>query len=306
MITKKPEKKTNFIRNIHFTNSARDGWELILKSLKPKSRVLLPSYIGVTEREGSGIYDSIVNTKIDHDFYLLNEDLSISISEIEKKIEKEEFSLILLVHYFGFKINDFDEVVDLCKKHKLIIVEDCAHLFNYNNYEISDVGLKSDFVFYSLHKNFPIKEGGMFIQNNLSLKFPDISNITLNKNYSEEIYGFDLNGIVKKRKENFKILEKLLKGNINITPLKTLKKDDIPHDFPIIVKNDLREKLYFWLIENNMSVIALYYKLIPPLLDNKYNKMVAISDSILNLPVHQDVNEKELIELIEKINVFYE
>ena len=72
MITKKPNNQTNFKRKIYFTNSARQAWGLVLKELNPDDKILLPSYIGVTDREGSGIYDPVISNNIKHNFYLLN------------------------------------------------------------------------------------------------------------------------------------------------------------------------------------------------------------------------------------------
>ena len=55
MINKSPKNIDNFKRRVQFTNCARQGWELILMTLDASSKILLPSYIGITEREGSRI-----------------------------------------------------------------------------------------------------------------------------------------------------------------------------------------------------------------------------------------------------------
>ncbi|SNR75939.1 aminotransferase class V-fold PLP-dependent enzyme [Lutibacter flavus] len=306
MISKKAEIIENLSRDIHFTNSAREGWEIILRNLNPNSKILLPSYIGITEREGSGIFDPVVKIGVDYDFYLLNDDLSLSISEIKRQLEKQEYDLILLVHYFGFKLKNVNSIINLCKQYNVITVEDCAHLYNYNLYDFSKVGLNSDFIFYSLHKNFPLNDGGAFIQNNLNLKRPNVSTIKLKSNISFKISKYDSIAIAKKRIENFIYLENLLVGIPCLRSLKKIGSEDIPNSYPIIVENGLREKLYFWLLDNNMTVIALYYRLISPLNKKEFKSMKAISDSILNLPVHQDITKSDLFNLTEKIKEFYE
>jgi len=301
MITKSAKNKRNFLKKAYFTNSAREGWELILRTLEPSSKILLPSYIGITDREGSGIYDPVINVGIEHDFYLLNDDLTISLSEIEKNIKNEDYNLILLVHYFGFKINNIDEIVKLCKKHNIIVVEDCAHLYNYNLINFTDVGTFGDFTFYSLHKFFPFENGGMLIQNN-STAFPlNYSEIKLTHQLSSELIKYDVKAIADKRRKNFNTLNKLI-GNISgIRSLKIMRDGDIPHNYPIIVENGLREKLYFWLMGKNVPLIALYYRLINPLQKEKYLTMQNISNEILNLPIHQDITTEDIIYFVDLI-----
>jgi dTDP-4-amino-4,6-dideoxygalactose transaminase len=301
MIRKTATDPKAYRNEMFFTNSARECWELILKTFKPNSKVLLPSYIGITDREGSGIYDPIKKLGLSHDFYLLKSDLSISIEEIERCLLKNKFDVILLVHYFGFKIQNIKAIVALCKIHSITVVEDCAHIFSYNISSHSDVGTFGDYAFYSLHKIFPLNEGGLLLQNNLKLKKPDNSKIQLNHDYSCKVVMYDLNGIVNKRIENFRFLEALIKNIDGIAPIKKLSDNDIPHNYPIIVANGLREKLYFWLSEREITLIALYYRLIEPITIENFQSMHKLSDSILNLPIHQDINKQDLINLSKLI-----
>lgn len=299
MISNKSNNIKNYSRELHLTNTAREAWSLILRTLDSKAKVLLPSYIGVTDREGSGIYDPIINIKIDHDFYLLNEDLTISLNEIERCLIKEDYAMILLVHYFGFKIQNITAISRLCKQHNVLIVEDCAHLYNYNILNYSDVGTYGDFAFYSLHKFFPFQNGGMFIQNNLEIKIPNFSNIKLTSKLYRQFIKYDAKAIADKRIENFMIMDKLIKNIAGLKPLRKIKQGDIPHNYPIIIENDLREKLYFWLLYRKIPLIALYYRLINPLQNKLYLTMKGISDNILNLPIHQDMNDEEIEHVID-------
>lgn len=304
MITKHPLDKNNFKQNILFTNSAREAWGTILKGLAPSARILLPSYIGVTDREGSGIYDPVINLNVDHDFYLLNEDLGINIEEIKTCLKDRKYDLILLVHYFGFKIQNSEKVIELCHQNNLIVVEDCAHLFNFKLYNYSNVGTKSDYAFYSLHKNFPFDSGGMLVDNNEKLS------IIKSKKHTSEIHelliAYDSKSIADKRIENYNLLKQILADFNDLIPLKGINQGDIPNSFPVLVKDGLREALYFYLIENNIPVIALYYRLIDSLSDARFLSMQKISNSILNLPIHQDIDKNDLFLLVNKIKEFYE
>ncbi|SDH86746.1 MULTISPECIES: DegT/DnrJ/EryC1/StrS family aminotransferase [Winogradskyella] len=298
MISKSAENVKNFQKELYYFNSAREGWNAILESSNLSNKVLLPSYIGVTEREGSGIFDPIINSKVSYDFYDLNNDLSVPLDKITSKLENGEYGLVLLVHYFGFKIKNIEEIVKICKENKIIIVEDCAHLYNYNLYSYSRCGTYGDFVFYSLHKFFPMKKGGMVIKNNENINLL-FSGITLDVNYSSQVIKYDVKAIADKRIENYKYLDKLIKNIEGIKPLMSLALEDIPHNYPITVNNNLREKLYFWMIEKNITLIALYYRLINPISKDKYSNTYYLSNNILNLPIHQDINKVELDNLAE-------
>jgi dTDP-4-amino-4,6-dideoxygalactose transaminase len=299
MILKSPIDNNNFKQDIIFTNSAREGWDIVLRDLKTDAKVLLPSYIGITDREGSGIYDPVLNNKIDHDFYMLKNDLSISITELKKSLEAKEYDLILLVHYFGFRIKNLEEVVKLCKSYNLLVVEDCAHLYNYNMYELSNAGTFGDFVFYSLHKNFPIKNGGLLVQNSHTF---NLKSVHLEQKFNcEKLLSYNANKIAHERIDNYKVLDKLITNISGVLPLKSLGEGDIPHTYPIIVEDNLREKLYFWLIDRDVPLIALYYRLIEPLQKEMFFQMKFISDNILNLPVHQDLKEEDIFYMCQMI-----
>lgn len=297
MLSKKPEITSNFQRDIIVTDSARNAWKIILSKLQPNSRILLPSYIGITDREGSGIYDPVSSLKVEHDFYGLGFDLSIELDKLKLQLEQGKYDLLLVVHYFGFQVENIAEIAKLCKAYGVILVEDCAHLYNINLVSKSRAGLHGDMSFYSLHKNFPIKEGGLLVINNNCL---DIEIVKPSKpDYRDIFLTYDTNAIADKRIENYKYLRELLKEVKGITSFKSLNDGDIPHNYPILVSNKLRERLYFWLIDKNIHLIALYYRLIPQLNNPENTRMIDLSNNILNLPIHQDVEKEELIGLVK-------
>lgn len=299
MLSKKPEKKYNYNKKCFYTNSARQAWGMILQSLPNNSKILLPSYIGVTDREGSGIYDPVTAFEIKHDFYELKSDLSIDIEYLKSKLNQGEYNLILIVHYFGFQVDNIIEIAKICKEYDVVLVEDCAHLFTLNLNYLSNAGNYGDMSFYSLHKNFPLDKGGLLLVNNKSIRLDVQSFSELNN--KEEFLFYDILGIAEKRIENYKYLQKLIENIDGIVSFKNLKKGDIPHNYPILVSNNLREPLYFWLLERGVHLIALYYRLIPPLNVSENNEMIKLSNNILNLPIHQDVDKKELVFMVELI-----
>lgn len=71
---------------------------------------------------------------------------------------------IIAIHYFGFPQN-ISGLQDICRKHKLTLIEDCAHSF-FGEINHSVVGSFGDISIASLWKFFPICHGGFLIINN--------------------------------------------------------------------------------------------------------------------------------------------
>jgi hypothetical protein len=83
MITKKATIKDKFRREWEYTESARDAWSQIIEIYKknnPNGKILLPSYIGWSANEGSGIFDSVVKSGLDFDFYSMGLHLKIKVN----------------------------------------------------------------------------------------------------------------------------------------------------------------------------------------------------------------------------------
>ena len=79
---------------------------------------------------------------------------------IESRIS-EKTKAIMIVHYAGFAC-DMARIVDICKRHKLFLIEDCAHTpgADYNGQPLGTFGDISAFSFFS-NKNLSVGEGGM-------------------------------------------------------------------------------------------------------------------------------------------------
>lgn len=304
MISKAQIDKNNFLRNYFLVDSAREGWELVLSGLKNDEKILLPSYIGITEREGSGIFDPVSKLEIPHHFYSLTDDLEIEMASLFHLIEEGDFSLILIVHYFGFRIANYDKIISFCKSKGLIVVEDCAHLYNFNINFVSNAGELGDYVFYSLHKFFPIEFGGILKINKDLLGCINDNNIPFKKELLKVINQYDVPSIVEKRINNFKYYEKSLLNFSWLKQLKKLNKNDIPHNFPVRVDNGNREKLYFFMLEKGIPLIALYYRLIDPLNTNENINLMNLSCDIINFPVHQDIEKSDIDYIISALEQF--
>ena len=94
--------------------------------------------------------------------------LNIDENLIEKKITKKT-KAILIVHFAGLPCN-MKKILQITKKYKLKLIEDCAHAIEseFENKKTGNFGDTGCFSFYS-NKNITTGEGGMIITNNKNL-----------------------------------------------------------------------------------------------------------------------------------------
>lgn len=90
--------------------------------------------------------------------------MNIDPSKIEEKIT-ERTKAIIPVHFAGYPC-DMDPILEIAKKHNLVVIEDAAHAV-YTQYKGRMVGSISDFTCFSFYatKNLVTGEGGMVTTN---------------------------------------------------------------------------------------------------------------------------------------------
>lgn len=304
MITKSPTDKYIFRQNKYFTNSARIAFSYILKiiNFKEEDTLLIPAYIGYTEREGSGVLDPIEENNISYDFYPILEDMKIDLQRIEELIKKKSIKAILLIHYFGFLHCDIVKLKEICQINNILLIEDCAHTI-YSKFKNIALGDYGDFSFYSTHKVLPVESGGFFKINNKS--YID-SNITIKDN--DKIQPYVLEALLdynneessKKICENYKFMVGRLNKIDGLTVLvPNLPNGIIPMNLAVFITAMKREDFYFKMIEKDIILIALYYRLIDKITKNDFPKSHIISNSIINFPINQDITKNEMIEIVK-------
>jgi dTDP-4-amino-4,6-dideoxygalactose transaminase len=305
MISKEPENRKDFKKSFYFTKSGRVGFSHILKCLfsNSKDKILMPAYIGETDKEGSGVFDPIRDNKVLYEFYSMNRDLSINMEDLRPKVISNKYKSLLVIHYFGFVQNNMEELCSLCKENGVILIEDCAHSFS-SSYKGRNIGEWGDLSFFSIHKIIATKDGGYFRINNNDSGVTELSyeNQNILPDTIEQFIRSDYEKINIIRRLNY---QKYLYGLVDIKgvyPLYPELPDGIvPLNFPIIVENGLREKLYFKLIEKKVITCALYYRLIKEIKKNLYPISYDVSTRILNLPTHQDTSFSDIDEIVIKL-----
>jgi len=96
------------------------------------------------------------------------DDWSIDPNDIEARITPKT-KAVMIVHYAGFAC-DMTYITALCKKHKLFLIEDCAHSpgADFNGQPLGTFGDVSAFSFFG-NKNIAVGEGGMIATANAEL-----------------------------------------------------------------------------------------------------------------------------------------
>ena len=292
MIPRDPTQRFSHLNGMYFFDSARQCWEKALLSLQTR-KVLLPAYIGITDREGSGIFDPVRRNNLEFGFYRFDRQLVIDLEDVHRQLESGDYDTILVVHYFGIYQEEVQRISALAKESGVQVVEDFAHLFNVG---IETAAGCPNPRFYSVHKCLPSASGGI-------LKMP--AHVTGCEGIAkaqdakpETLLDFlttDLSQVARQRRSNFRFLAERLANVDGLKPLRReLGEKDIPHDFPVIIGGGLREKLYFEMKDRGVDVIALYYRLIEEIDRDAHPNSYFVSDNILNLPVHQDLTVDDL------------
>lgn len=284
-ITKQAVKKKSSKRAWFDFDRARDAFRqyLISLNLNETNRIILPNYIGYSEREGSGVLDPIVEAKVNYCFYELDESLHINMKSLEKNILEGDVSLIVIIHYFGYVDPNYKAVIALAHKNGVRVLEDQAHSL-FTDLVGGLTGRECDASIYSLHKMFPVITGGA-----LSFRCGDQQSEL--SNVAKLCLDYDISQIARIRVRNAQFLANKLAGYSSLLSIlrPILDEGVIPQTFPILIKSFDRNRLYQVLNDEGFGVVSLYHTMIKEISSHPHYKTNLVSARILNLPVHQDV-----------------
>lgn len=334
------KKSLPYEGNIFLTDNARTSLGLLLNSLAKNEEIniYVPSLICKSALE-------LISSDVRIIFYNVNHNLSIDIDVIKKYSIKKQ--CILLVHYFGSPIKNFEYVLDFCKRHDILIIEDCAHCFG-GKYKNKYLGTFGDFAIFSLKKFFPIISGGLllikqntvlidettllkkrikylliikkFLKTNSIIKlFPiklkEKNNFKTQQSSSAKLYNMDnlceyifysqnIEIISNKRKNNFLFYLNEFKS-LNINLIQKIENNFCPWTFPVIIKENCKI-LYKMLIASGIS--CEIWDSLPECVISarKFSEVKKFAQSILLLPVHQNMTKRELRFVSRKVREFCE
>jgi len=257
------------------------------------------------------------------------DDYQISINDFKRKINNKTRAVIL-VHLCGIPC-DIEEVIKICKKKNIKIIEDCAQAAGamIKKKKVGSFGFSGCFSLHPLKNLNAIGDGGIITTDNKN--FYDWLIKARNNGHSsrddcafwshnmrlDELHAAFLNiklknyeKVLKKRNLNVKLYKKLLS---NLVDYPKIKKNNfaIYQTFIIKIKYGLRDKLQKYLFSkgfdtkvhyplpvHKMTVYRKNYSNIKlPITEN-------LSKEILTLPAMEYVNKSHIFKLSNAIKSF--
>ncbi|MBQ1628178.1 MAG: DegT/DnrJ/EryC1/StrS family aminotransferase [Treponema sp.] len=258
-----------------------------------------------------------------------DEFFNIDASKIEEKITPKT-KAILIVHLYG-QASNMKPVVDLCKKYKLRLVEDCAqsHGAKFNGQMTGTFGDIGCFSFYPSKNLGAFGDAGAITTNDdeLANKIRVFRNYGSEKRYYNQVVGTNsrldeiqagflrirlthLNELATEKEKICKrYLEELKNPKLKLPSIRP-GATHIWHQF--VIRSEKRNELIKYLDENNIGTIIHYP--IPPHLSEAYGYLglregslpitERYASEVLSIPLYNGMTEEEQAYVIEKLNKF--
>jgi len=308
LIDKSPLLSDTCASREYFYENARQGLYDLLSTMIEHlhiNTILVPGYVGWSPREGSGILDPIsALSALSIRYYKVTKQLDVDLFDLSLQIEqcaRREF-VVLVVNYFGFMPDNAGDVARLVRDRNGWIIEDNAHgLFTFHSSAVS----YGDASIFSLHKMLPFKAGGSLLIMSPYLKGLTFKGYTLSSTiYNPWQYSFK--EISSRRVANYRCLARVIEQNsdgVLFSPLKAvLPVGVVPQSFPITIVRGSRDMAYHRLNDMGYGVVSLYHTLIEPLRNDRFAASLELAKTILNLPVHQDVDSIHYVSMVEELS----
>ena len=258
-----------------------------------------------------------------------DEHFGMNPNRIEELIT-ERTKAILVTHLYGMA-SRMDEIVDICRKHGLKLVEDCAqsHGACFNGKMTGTFGDVGCFSFYPSKNLGAFGDAGAVVVNDESLakEFKIFRNYGSEKRYYNKVVGANSRldelqaGLLRVRlshlqeltEEKKRLAERYSReiNNPSISlPVLAKGATCVWHQYVICCED--RKQLIDYLSENEIGTIIHYP--IPPHLSEAYKYLghkagdypitEHLADVVLSIPMYNGMTEEEQSYVIEKINAF--
>ncbi len=150
------------------------------------------SRVAVTGFTCIAVADAIKKAKMKPVFLDIDpETLNFTAKTLEEQIKKNKLHAVIVQNTLGFPC-DIEAIQNVCKKHKLILIEDLAHSVGSIYFNKKEAGLMGDFVVFSFSQDKVIDavSGGALISKNFEA-LPK-SNTRQNKDasFQDKLYPF--------------------------------------------------------------------------------------------------------------------
>ncbi|MEZ9145896.1 DegT/DnrJ/EryC1/StrS family aminotransferase [Vibrio sp. 10N.286.52.C3] len=235
---------------------------------------------------------------------------------------------ILPVHLYG-QISPMDEIIDLAKENKLLVLEDCAqsHGAELKGKKCGSWGDAAGFSFYPGKNLGALGDAGAITTNDAELAkiLRALRNYGSHKKYENKYQGVNsrLDEIqaamlrIKLRHLDSETIRRqkiadLYLGRIDhpevILPKLITKEGHVWHLF--VIRSKKREELQHWLLEHGVQTLIHYP--VPPHKQPAYSALNKVSkpttesihDQVISLPLDPTMKDADVIKVIELINGF--
>ena len=258
-----------------------------------------------------------------------DEYFNIDASKIEEKIT-DKTKAVLVVHLYG-QASQMDKIVDICKRHDLRLVEDCAqsHGSAYRGKVTGTFGDIGCFSFYPSKNIGAFGDGGAIVTDDEEIA----KKMRIYRNYGSEKRYYNM--VVGTNSRLDEIQAALLKGRLSHAAESNKEKQDIASEYdrrlnnPLITLPRLREgadhiyhqyvircgrrdELGSYLKDKGISTIIHYP--IPPHLAQAYEYLghkrgdlpitEKCADEVLSIPMYNGMTREEIDYTINVLNGF--
>ena len=239
----------------------------------------------------------------------------------------EKTKAIMVVHLYG-KVCDMDTITNICRDHKLYLLEDCAqaHGAEYKGKKAGSFGDMAAFSFYPTKNLGALGDAGAIITNNQDYmsELRMLRNYGSDKKYHNKYVG--LNSRLDEVQAAFlRIkLKKLDEINNHKRKLAQIYMDELKNDFilPVLqtdykdvyhifnIRHSERDKLRDYLLAEGIKT-DIHYP-VPPhkqealkfLAGHNYPLSEEIHDTTLSLPVSYAHSENDILKVVKVLNDF--
>jgi len=256
---------------------------------------------------------------------------TIDVARIEEKITPRTKALIP-VHIYGQMVN-MDAIVELCNKHNLYLIEDCAqsHFSQYKGRNAGTLGIAGTLSFYPGKNLGAYGDAGAIITNDdaLAEKCRMYANHGALVKHQHQIEGINsrLDGLqaailnaklpyiqewTEKRISNAGLYDKYL-GHIKNICIPRVRPDS-RHTFHLyVIRAEKRNELANYLKEKGIDTAIHYPTPLPFLPAYAYQQAkqldypvsIQYQQEILSLPMYPELSEDEIIYIATAIKGFY-
>lgn len=256
---------------------------------------------------------------------------SIDVSKVESLINKKT-KFIIPVHIYGNPV-DMNKIMKIAKKHKLIVIEDCAqaHGALFKGKKVGSIGDIGCFSFYPTKNLGAIGDGGAIVCSNrkLAKKCKLIREYGWQQRYVSKFNGWNsrldeiqaailrvkLKNLEKdneKRRNIAKIYNSIIDTKNSDITLPS-ERDACKHVYHLyVIKTSKRDKLKNFLNKNKI-ITTIQYPFPVHMQDYYFNKNLHknlyvtenIAKEILSLPIYPEFKKTDARYVAKMINQFY-